>query len=134
MRLDFTLPPSSKDIDFLTQKINEETKSAGSAYPFAFFIRDDKEEIIAGCNGSVIFKTIHIDQLWVHPDYRGSGKGRELMEQVHVLGYKKGCKLATVVTMDFQGAREFYEHLGYICDFERGGGDNTKMYFLKKEL
>ena len=79
MKIEHTLMPTSQDIDFLTQKINEETAEFGSAYPFAFFIRNDADEIIAGCNGSIIFGSIYTDQLWVHPEYRKSGLGHNLM-------------------------------------------------------
>ena len=43
-----------------TQKINQETSEFGSAYPFAFFIRNEVGEIIAGCNGSVVFGAVSI--------------------------------------------------------------------------
>ncbi len=66
MNIVFTSAPASEDIDFLTHKINEETPEFGEAHPFAFFIRDEKNQIIAGCNGSVIFGSIYTDQLWVH--------------------------------------------------------------------
>lgn len=123
------------DINFLTQKINAETLQYGTAYPFGFFIRDEMNQIIAGCNGSVIYGAIYTDQLWVAPSHRKLGLGRELMEKVHDYGHKQHCKIATAMTMDFQQARGFYEKLGYICDFERH--DYVKgaiCYFLKKLL
>lgn len=83
MSLEHTSTPASADIDFLTQKINQETPEFGEAHPFAFFIRstcaeasvdkDEKNKIIAGCNGSVIFGSIYTDQLWVHPAHRKNG-------------------------------------------------------------
>lgn len=135
IKIERTITPCSKDIDFLTQKINEETPDFGEAHPFAFFIRDDHNSIIAGCNGSVFFGTIYVDQLWVHPDYRGKGYGRKLMEATHKYGREIGCKLATVCTMSFQGAKAFYEHIGYECDFERSGYiHGEKCLFLRKIL
>ncbi|MGI9215084.1 MAG: GNAT family N-acetyltransferase, partial [Gammaproteobacteria bacterium] len=62
---EFTASPIASDIEFLTQKINEETNDFGVASPFAFFIRNEDNCIIAGCNGSVIFGSIYTDQLWV---------------------------------------------------------------------
>lgn len=138
MKIQQTLTLKGEDIDFLTQKINEESKNLGiaeEAYPFAFFIRDDREEIIAGCNGSVIYGAIYTDQLWVSPIYRGQGVGRKLMEQVHTYGLAVNCTMATVATMNFQKAREFYESLGYVCDFERAGYVNgARCLFLSKSL
>ncbi len=135
MNIEFTSTPQSSEIDFLTQKINQETSEFGSAYPFAFFIRNEVGEIIAGCNGSVVFGGIYTDQLWVRPDYRGSGLGLKLMKQVHDYGLKLGCQIATVSTMSFQGANAFYEKLGYVVDFERNGYVNgSSCLFLRKDL
>ncbi len=121
-----------EDIDFLTEKINDETPEYGNAYPFAIFVRD--KEIIAGCNGSIIYGTIYTDQLWVHPDYRSRGLGKELMEKVHAYGKQEGCALATVATMSFQAAH-FYQKLGYIEDFARPGYvKNSSCLFFSKSL
>lgn len=137
MNFELTFSPCSEDIDFLTKKINEESKNSQSdgAYPFAFFMRDGDGAIIAGCNGSIIYGVIYTDQLWVHPEYRSQSYGRALMEKVHSLGKEKGCGLATVSTIDFQNARSFYECLGYVVDFERRGyAQNSSCLFLKKKL
>ena len=135
MNIQYTPTPATKDIDFLTQKINQETPEFGEAHPFAFFIRDEKNQIIAGCNGSVVFGSIYTDQLWVHPDCRKKGLGHQLMEAVHDCGRKSGCSMATVATMSFQGAKTFYEKLGYVSDFERiGYAKNSSCIFLKRSL
>lgn len=131
----FTSTPLSEDIDFLTQKINQETAEFGEAHPFAFFVRDDKNQIIAGCNGSVIFGSIYTDQLWVHPAHRNNGLGHNLMESVETYGRRSGCRISTVATMSFQGALVFYEKLGYVVDFERPGyTQNSSCHFMRKEL
>ncbi len=135
MNIEFTLSPKTSDVDFLTQKINEETPEFGGAYPFAFYVRDDDGNIIAGCNGSIIFGCIYTDQLWVDPDYRGQGLGVKLMDAVHEYGRKSECTIATVNTMSFQNAQNFYEKLGYALDFERQGyTQNSSCIFLKRKL
>ncbi len=135
MKIEHTTAPHSKDIDLLTHKINQETPEFGEAHPFAFFIRDEKNQIIAGCNGSVIFGNIYTDQLWVHPNHRRNGLGHQLMEAVHDYGRKSGCIMATVATMSFQGALVFYEKLGYVSDFERPGyTQNSSCHFMRKKL
>ncbi|WP_264705114.1 GNAT family N-acetyltransferase [Wolbachia endosymbiont (group A) of Gymnosoma rotundatum] len=100
MKIEHTTSPSSKDIEFLLKKINEETVDKGTCNPFAFFIRDDTEQIIAGCSGFVIYGSIYTDLLWVHSDYRRKGMGKQLMEEVHDYGREMHCKIATVVTMN----------------------------------
>ncbi|MCX7116431.1 MAG: GNAT family N-acetyltransferase [Legionellales bacterium] len=135
MKIEHTITPHNEDIHFLTQKINQEVSDKGAAYPFAFFIRDGAGEIIAGCNGSVIFGAIYTDQLWVRPGSRKQGLGQKLMEQVHDYGREVGCRMATCATMSFQNARAFYETLGYQADFERPGYvDDSTCIFLRKAL
>ena len=135
MNIEHTSTPASADIDFLTQKINKETPQFGEARPFAFFARNEHNQIIAGCNGSVIFGSIYTDQLWVNPDHRRTGLGYKLMEAVHDYGCKSGCRIATVATMTFQGAKSFYEKLGYVVDFERSGyTKDSSCLFMRKEL
>ena len=75
VNIQHTSTPASEDIDFLTQKINQETPEFGEAYPFAFFIRNERNQSIAGRNRSVIFGGIYTDQLWVHSDHRKHGLG-----------------------------------------------------------
>ncbi len=133
--IELTTAPNEQDIDYLTQKINEETPYKEGAEPFAFYIRDDTHTIIAGCSGEVMFGVVYTGLLWVHPDYRKQGLARRLMEKVHNHGVHMGCQIASILTMSFQSARGFYERLGYECDLERHGYiDNSSCLFLKKEL
>ncbi|BFD47196.1 MULTISPECIES: GNAT family N-acetyltransferase [Wolbachia] len=132
MKIEHTTSPSSKDIEFLLKKINEETVDKGTCNPFAFFIRDDTEQIIAGCSGFVIYGSIYTDLLWVHSDYRRKGMGKQLMEEVHDYGREMHCKIATVATMNFQKAKVFYEKLGYKCDLVRPGYVN--MYIFEESV
>ena len=96
MKIEHTTNPNSTDIDFLTEQINLETPQFGNAYPFAFFIKNDKGKIIAGANGSIVFAVIYTDQLWVSINYRKTGLGKELMEEVHKYGKDNGYAFATV--------------------------------------
>ena len=121
LKIEHTPTPNEHDIDYLTQKINEETPYKEGAEPFAFYVRDDANTIIAGCSGEVMFGVVYTGLLWVHPDYRKQGLARQLMEQVHEHGIQMGCRIASILTMSFQSAREFYERIGYKCDLERHG-------------
>lgn len=135
MKIEFTDLISNQDIDYLTQKILSETPEYGTAEAFAFYLRDENNEIIAGCDGSIVFGEIYTDQLWVHSSYRNQGLAKKLMMNVHEHGIKKGCALATISTMDFQNAVNFYLKLGYMIDFERSGYmKGTKCIFLSKKL
>ncbi|WP_395462987.1 GNAT family N-acetyltransferase [Wolbachia endosymbiont of Cantharis cryptica] len=135
MKIEHTTLPNDRDIEFLSKKINEETIDKGTCNPFAFFVRDDTKQVIAGCSGLIIYGSIYTDLLWVHPDCRKKGMGKQLMEEVHDYGREMRCKIATVATMNFQGTKRFYESLGYECDFERQGYvDGATCIFLKKVL
>lgn len=130
-KLDFEVTdnPSSADLDFLTQKINEEL----AADSFTILVRKEGK-IVAGCNGSMICGSIYTDQLWVDPNLRNRGVGKKLMETVHEYGKKHGCTLATVTTMDFQ-APNFYAKLGYKIDFSKAGySKGASCIFMSKKL
>jgi ribosomal protein S18 acetylase RimI-like enzyme len=135
LKLEFTSSPKSEYLDFLTKQINQETPQYGTAYRFAFNIKDNSGQVIAGLNGSVIYNTIYTDQLWVHPAHRKKGLGNKLMEAVHTYGINSKCSFASVSTMSFQGALGFYKKMGYLVDFERYGyTSNSCCYFLVKKL
>jgi GNAT superfamily N-acetyltransferase len=139
MKIEFIASPSKEERDFLERRIDEDVnklgRSGGSLEHIGFFIKNDSGEILGGCNGFVLCGAVYTDQLWVHESLRGRGFGRRLMESMHDYGRKAWCKLATLTTIDFQGKREFYEHLGYKCDLERDGYSNcAKFLFFKKEL
>lgn len=134
MKFEITQPPYTDDLEFLTQKINEEAEEVGKAYPFAIFVRDEDGKVIAGCSGSIIFGSIYTDQLWVAPDFRKKGIGKQLMEKAHEYGSQNSCLVATVTTMDFQ-APDFYKKLGYKVDFSRKGHNkNSSAIFMSKKL
>ena len=135
MKIEYTSAPKNKDVNFLTDKLNDEAVGFGQLSPFAFYIRDDSNKIIAGCNGYIIYGCVHTSQLWVHADYRKTGLGRKLIETVHYYGIEMDCKRATLVTMSFQKAQGFYEKLGYKIDFERiGYANGASCFFLQREL
>lgn len=131
--IEFMPKPTYQDIEFLTEKINADTSDYGDVRTFAFFIRDENNQIIAGANAYIIFGVVHTDQLWVHPDYRLQGLGRKLMENIEEYARDNGCKIATVNTMSFLAVK-FYERLGYQKDFERSGysKESNHIFFSKK--
>lgn len=135
IKFEVTDCPFTGDIDFLTQEIMKEVPPVyGKAHGFAIFTKDPRGQILAGCSGSIIFGEIYTDQLWVHPQHRGRGLGRQLMNKVHQHGKSQGCKVAAVETMDFQSP-QFYQKLGYRIDFTRSGyNQGANCLFLSKIL
>jgi GNAT superfamily N-acetyltransferase len=135
MKIEFVKNPKDTAIEFLAQKINEEHIEFDKVESFAFFLHNEEKEIIGGCNGWLLFGAIYTDQLWVDAKYRRKGFGTMLLEKVHDYGRENGCKLATLMTMNFQKARPLYEKLGYVVDFQRSGyTKGSSVLFLKKNL
>mgnify|MGYP000451079903 CR=1 FL=1 len=138
LKIEQTLSPDGCDVNFLTDQINKDSAKLGvneKSSAFAFFIRDEDERIVGGCNGFVIYGAIYTDQLWVDRDYRGQGFAKKIMAKVHEFGLLEGCKIATVQTMSFQGAQSFYEKLRYVQDFKRAGYVNgSNCIFMRKAL
>lgn len=137
MKIIYEQNPDSKDVNVLMQGIIDYAKTKkdhAPMEPFAFFIRDEKGNVVAGCNGNIGYDWIYVDQLWVSESLRGKGCGTALMKAAEDLGKKKGCISAAVNTMDWE-APEFYKKLGYRIEFERHGlAKNSVFYYLRKEF
>ena len=100
--------------------------------PFAFFIRDDLQQIKGGCSGYIYYGCLYVDLLWIDESLRGKQYGSQLMKDAEKLARDSHCNFIAVNTMDFE-ALEFYKKLGFTVEFERKGFDkNSSMYFLKK--
>ena len=133
--MDIIFSIDKQDFRFLFDKVSEETKERGESSLYGFFAKDEKNNIIAGCYGSLVYGVIYIDQLWVHPDYRKQGFGKKLMEMAHAYGKERGCKKAVLQTMNFQRIPGFYEKLGYVVEFEQFGYcEGSCLIFYAKSL
>ena len=99
----------------------------------AIFVRD-AEGIVAGVSGWTWAGWLKINNLWVRPERRLEGRGRDLLTAAEAEAKTRGCTRATLETYSFQAPR-FYERLGYkivgtIDEIPAG----HKHYFLVKEL
>lgn len=129
--------PSSQQVELLSSGIiayAKEKKDLKPLEPFGFFVQDESDQIIGGCNGVILYGCIHTDQLWLEESLRHKGYGTKLMQLVEKLGKENGCPFATVNTMDWE-ALGFYQKLGYTTEFERHGYlKESVFYFLRKKL
>jgi GNAT superfamily N-acetyltransferase len=129
--------PSAEELKFLEDRIYEFNSSEtgiNDGKLFAFFIRDKQQEIVAGLSGWTWANACEIRDLWVHPEWRGQGYGRRLLESAEEEARRCGCIIILLSSYSFQ-APAFYEKCGYklawlLNDFPLG----HKNYFLTKKL
>ena len=136
-KLSFEDNPRHEDVQILGDGIMTNAKKMKGFNPlqfFAFFIRDEKNEIVGGCNGTNLYGCVYVDQLWIKEDLREQGWGKKLMAKAEEFAKQKNCTFMTVNTMDWE-ALDFYKKLGFEVEFERKGFEkNSVFYFLRKDL
>jgi len=75
----------------------------------------------------------HLDELYVRPDRRGRGSGRELIEAILNDARDRGSPGMEVVTgEDDTAARALYESVGFENEIE--GPENTRSLFYELEF
>jgi GNAT superfamily N-acetyltransferase len=107
--------PSSDELQFLEDRLyefNSQQTGREDGHLFAFFIRNEQQEILAGCSGWTWAQACEIQTLWVHPSLRGQGHGRQLLEAAEQEARSRGCKVILISSYSFQ-APGFYQKCGY---------------------
>jgi ribosomal protein S18 acetylase RimI-like enzyme len=129
--------PDPKDVQFLDDQINEFNFATTGIYDgelLAIFLRNDKNEIMAGVYGWTWGGTCEIRYLWVHADWRGRGLGRDLLGQAEAEAIRRGCHQIVLDTHSFQ-APGFYARLGYqIIGRHQDYPQGYQAYYLEKKL
>ncbi len=102
--------------------------------PVAYFLRDERGEVVGGVQGNLWGRSMHIDALWVEASHRGRGHGSELMKAIEDYALEHGHPLIYLETASFQ-ALPFYESLGYRIFGELPEiTEGHTLFFLSKEL
>ena len=112
--------PSSEDIGFMEDRLYEHNSSKtgqDDGQLFGFFIRDEKNEIIAGLSGWTWAQACQIQTLWVNPSLRGQGIGEKLLDAAEQEARERGCKIIMLESYSFQ-APAFYQKHGYELAFQ----------------
>jgi len=128
--------PSSEELEFLEDRLyefNSAQTGQDDGQLFAFFIRNDQQEIVAGLSGWTWANACEIRTLWVHPAWRGQGYGRSLLESAEQEARARGCKVILIGSYSFQ-APAFYQRCGYelawqLNDFPPG---HQHCYLVKR--
>ena len=92
--------------------------------PLAILARDATGALIGGVNGVTHWRWLYVRHLWVAPDARGMGLGRELLTLAEDAARARGAIGVYLDTFD-DGAAAFYERCGFarfgkIGDFPQG--------------
>lgn len=137
MKISYEQNPSAEDLQLITDGLSSEAhkkRGLDRVEYFCFFLRDKEFKIKGGIHGVVYYGCMYVSGLWVEESCRKKGYGQDLMLQAEELAGNKDCNFITLNTMDFE-AREFYESLGYIVEFERKGYLKSSIcYSLRKNL
>jgi GNAT superfamily N-acetyltransferase len=131
-------PYAAADMHNFVQTIvdNHNVAITGQAewYPVAFFLRDEKGEVLGGLLGDIWAAWLHVRTLAVAAPVRGHGFGRELMKRAELYAVERGCTDAFLDTFSFQ-AQPFYEKLGYrVFGILENHPTGHQHYFMTKKL
>ena len=101
---------------------------------FCFSAEDGNGKILGVITGRAYYNEVHIGDLIVDEQHRGTGLGSRLVHAVEDAYRGKGYDMITLTSFGFQ-APEFYKKLGYETEFIRENRDpKLSKYFLKKRL
>jgi len=107
--------PTPEEIQFMEDRVyefNRDQTGLDDGESFAFFVRNEQDETVAGLSGWTWANACEIRTLWVHPNLRGQGYGRSLLESAERHARARGCKIILISSYSFQ-APAFYEKCGY---------------------
>jgi GNAT superfamily N-acetyltransferase len=128
--------PSSEELQFLEDRLyefNSRQTGQDDGQLFAIFIRDERQEILAGLSGWTWAHACEIQTLWVHPAFRRQGYGQRLLEAAEQEAQTRGCSVILLSSYSFQ-APAFYQKCGYtlegqVNDFPPG---YQQCYLIKR--
>jgi N-acetylglutamate synthase-like GNAT family acetyltransferase len=131
------ISPTLEDMQFLEDRLydyNVEQTGLDDGQEYAFFVRDDDQEIRAGVAGWMWGGSCYVRSLWVHKALRGQSLGTKLLQSVEHEALAHGCQQIVLASFSFQ-APEFYHKLGFetfavLEDHPRG----YQHHYLRKRL
>ena len=138
MNIEVCAVADPEEVSAITAGLGQHASVAGieprNAQPLFAMLHDQHGQLIAGLCAVTVWGWLHIKELWVSENARGTGIGTSLMVAAESEAHKRGCHHSLLDTFDFQ-ARASYEKLGYktfgeLAHFPRG----HCRYFLSKEL
>ena len=114
--MECTIGAPPEDADAITAGLvafNRQASGQPASEPVTVIVRDPaSREVRGGLRGKFTHAWLHVDQLWLADDLRGSGLGAEILGLAEEAAMRGRCVGVHLDTFDFQ-APGFYERLGY---------------------
>ncbi len=107
--------PSPQEQQFLEDRLyefNRDQTGRDDGSLFALFLRDERQQIVAGLSGWTWAGACEIRTLWVHPSLRGRGHGGSLLRAAEEEARSRGCQVILLASYSFQ-APAFYQKHGF---------------------
>lgn len=102
--------------------------------PLAAFVRDASDRVIGGLTGTIRWRWLYVEKLWLPDELRGRGLGRKLMTDTEDFARSRGCAGIHLDTFEYQ-ALDFYKSLGYEqFGVNEGYPPGYRQYHLRKQL
>jgi ribosomal protein S18 acetylase RimI-like enzyme len=131
---DDVLKDEGQIIDAGLDASNEASAPLQDVVALSCFARSPTGTVIGGAIGRRWGSCCELQQLWVNPDYRRSGIGRQLVQEFQHRAELRGCKTFYLETFSFQ-APSLYLSLGYETKLElQGFPANIVKYVMVREV
>ncbi|HTH98212.1 MAG TPA: GNAT family N-acetyltransferase [Stellaceae bacterium] len=115
LRVDVTSLPDAADVAVLERGLHA-YEAARLGPPghghFAVLLRDDRDRVIGGVDGHVMWRRLFIKTVWLPETVRGRGWGTRLMQEVEREARRRAC-LSIWLTALGPRACHFYRRLGF---------------------
>jgi len=100
---------------------------------FSLLVKNNDGTAIGALSAYTAFSEIYVVDIWIDPNYRKLGLGRNLLKELEKHFSDKGYNNINLVTSQFQ-APDFYKKCGFEIEFIRENKYNpelTKIFFIK---
>ncbi len=136
INLDTYDSPERMRISHLIEEHNMQKSPRYTSEESTFFFSLKKDSsLIGGIYGLLWMKTIHVERLYVHRDYRHQGYGSALLEQTEKWGSNQGCVWSKLETLSFQNNLAFYSKRGYVQVYEdKAFSEKMSIIYLRKAI
>ena len=127
--------PKKDDVQYLEDRLYEfniETTGIADGKGLGVFVRNERNEIVAGVAGHTWGGACELRQVWVQSALRRKGLGEKLIGAAIREAERRGCVQMLIGTHSFQ-APEFYRKLGFeeVARLDQYPRAHAQLFFRK---